>query len=191
MLVFLIQYFFYLKNPDLTIAFLDVIQGNYQDNFPTRFQTGTGLFSIIEKMPWIFIGDNNFNKSFFIFEINLLIWLVISFIILISVFFCLNSKKLKKSKKHFLFCVSFGILVINLIMPRLVAYDLILTVPVLFYLLNQINFKKFLLGEFKFKFFFIFLFLVLFDHHFPFFIIISFLSVFIFSEFYKKNIFIY
>ena len=51
----LIQYFFYLKNPELTIAFLDIIQGNFQEDLPTRFQTGTGLYSIIEKIPWIFI----------------------------------------------------------------------------------------------------------------------------------------
>ena len=116
---------------------------------------------------------------------------ITSFIILFSVFYCLNLEKIKKSKKHFLFCISFGILVINFIIPRLVVYDLILTVPILFYLLNQINFTKFQINEFKSKFFFIFLFLVLFDHHFPFLVIITFLTLFIYSEFYKKNIFIY
>jgi hypothetical protein len=190
-LFFLIQYFFYIKSPELTIAFFDIIQGKYQDILPIRFQTGTGLYSIIEKMPWIFLSTNNFEKSFFSLEINLFFWCIVSFMILLSVFFCLNSKRIKNSKNHFLFCISFGILVINLIIPRLVVYDLILTVPILFYLLNQINFNKFLIDEFKTKFFFIFLFLVFFDHHFPFFVIISFLTLFIYSEFYKKNIFIY
>ena len=190
-LFFVIQYFFYIKNPDLTIAFLDVIQGKYQDNLPTRFQTGTGLYSIIEKMPWIFLGINNFEKSFFSLETNLFFWFITSSIISLSVFVCLNGKRIKNSKNHFLFCISFGILVINLIIPRLVVYDLILTVPILFYLLNQVNFKKFQINEFKFKFFFIFLFLVFFDHHFPFFVIITFLTLFIYSELYKKNIFIY
>ena len=190
-LFFVIQYFFYIKNPDLTIAFFDIIQGKYQDNLPTRFQTGTGLYSIIEKMPWIFLGINNFEKSFFSLETNLFFWFITSSIISLSVFVCLNGKRIKNSKNHFLFCISFGILVINLIIPRLVVYDLILTVPILFYLLNQVNFKKFQINEFKFKFFFIFLFLVFFDHHFPFFVIITFLTLFIYSELYKKNIFIY
>ena len=190
-LFFVIQYFFYIKNPDLTIAFLDVIQGKYQDNLPIRFLTGTGLYSIIEKMPWIFLGINNFEKSFFSLETNLFFWFITSSIISLSVFVCLNGKRIKNSKNHFLFCISFGILVINLIIPRLVVYDLILTVPILFYLLNQVNFKKFQINEFKFKFFFIFLFLVFFDHHFPFFVIITFLTLFIYSELYKKNIFIY
>jgi len=190
-LFFVIQYFFYIKNPDLTIAFFDIIQGKYQDNLPTRFQTGTGLYSIIEKMPWIFLGINDFEKSFFSLETNLFFWFITSSIISLSVFVCLNGKRIKNSKNHFLFCISFGILVINLIIPRLVVYDLILTVPILFYLLNQVNFKKFQINEFKFKFFFIFLFLVFFDHHFPFFVIITFLTLFIYSEFYKKNIFIY
>ena len=190
-LFFVIQYFFYIKNPDLTIVFLDVIQGKVEGHFPTRFLTGTGLYSIIEKMPWIFLGINNFEKSFFSLETNLFFWFITSSIISLSVFVCLNGKRIKNSKNHFLFCISFGILVINLIIPRLVVYDLILTVPILFYLLNQVNFKKFQINEFKFKFFFIFLFLVLFDHHFPFFVIITFLTLFIYSEFYKKNIFIY
>jgi len=190
-LFFVIQYFFYVRDPDLTIVFLDVIQGKYQDNLPIRFLTGTGLYSIIEKMPWVFLGANNFEESFFSIETNLLLWFTVSFIISLTVFFCLNSNRIKNSKNHFLFCISFGILVINLITPRLVVYDLILTVPILFYLLNQINFKKFQINEFKSKFFFIFLFLVFFDHHFPFFIIIAFLTLFIYSEFYKKNIFIY
>jgi len=190
-LFFVIQYFFYIKNPDLTIVFLDVIQGKVEGHFPTRFLTGTGLYSIIEKMPWIFLGINNFEKSFFSLETNLFFWFITSSIILLSVFVCLNGKRIKNSKNHFLFCISFGILVINLIIPRLVVYDLILTVPILFYLLNQVNFKKFQINEFKFKFFFIFLFLVFFDHHFPFFVIITFLTLFIYSELYKKNIFIY
>ena len=190
-LFFVIQYFFYIKNPDLTIVFLDVIQGKVEGHFPTRFLTGTGLYSIIEKMPWIFLGINNFEKSFFSLETNLFFWFITSSIISLSVFVCLNGKRIKNSKNHFLFCISFGILVINLIIPRLVAYDLILTVPILFYLLNQVNFKKFQINKFKFKFFFIFLFLVFFDHHFPFFVIITFLTLFIYSELYKKNIFIY
>ena len=154
-------------------------------------QTGTGLYSIIEKMPWIFLGINNFEKSFFSLETNLLFWFITSSIISLSVFVCLNGKRIKNSKNHFLFCISFGILVINFIIPRLVVYDLILTVPILFYLLNQINFKKIQINEFKIKFSSIFLFLVFFDHHFPFLVIITFLTLFIYSEFYKKNIFIY
>jgi len=191
LLFFVIQYFFFIKNPDLTIAFFDVIQGKYQDNLPIRFQTGTGFYSIIEKMPWIFLGINNFEKSFFSLETNLFFWFITSSMISLSVFFCLNSKRIKNSKNHFLFCISFGILVINFIIPRLVAYDLILTIPILFYLLNQINFKKIQINKFKIKFFSIFLFLVFFDHHFPFLVIITFLTLFIYSEFYKKNIFIY
>ena len=190
-LFILIQYFFYINNPDLTETYIDVLQGKYKDILPVRMQTGTGLYSIIEKMPWIFLGINNFEKSFFSLETNLFFWFITSSIISLSVFVCLNGKRIKNSKNHFLFCISFGILVINLIIPRLVVYDLILTVPILFYLLNQVNFKKFQINEFKFKFFFIFLFLVFFDHHFPFFVIITFLTLFIYSEFYKKNIFIY
>ena len=44
-----IQYFFYINNPNLTLDFLDVIQGKYLDNLPVRMQTGTGLYSLIEK----------------------------------------------------------------------------------------------------------------------------------------------
>ena len=190
-LFFVIQYFFYIKNPELTITFFDVIQGKYQEDLPTRFLTGTGLYSIIEKMPWIFLGINNFENSFFSLQTNLFIWFIISSTIFLSILYCLNNKKIKNSKNHFLFCISFGILVISLIIPRLVVYDLILTVPILFYLLNRIDFKKFKIDEFKSKFFFIFLFLVFFDHHFPFFAIISLLTLFIYSEFYKKDIFIY
>ena len=189
--IFVIQYFFYIKNPELTITFFDVIQGKYQEDLPTRFLTGTGLYSIIEKMPWIFLGINNFENSFFSLQTNLFIWFIISSTIFLSILYCLNNKKIKNSKNHFLFCISFGILVISLIIPRLVVYDLILTVPILFYLLNRIDFKKFKIDEFKSKFFFIFLFLVFFDHHFPFFAIISLLTLFIYSEFYKKDIFIY
>ena len=190
-LFFVIQYFFYIKNPELTITFFDVIQGKYQEDLPTRFLTGTGLYSIIEKMPWIFLGINNFENSFFSLQTNLFIWFIISSTIFLSILYCLNNKKIKNSKNHFLFCISFGILVISLIIPRLVVYDLILTVPILFYLLNRIDFKKFKIDEFKSKFFFIFLFLVFFDHHFPFFAIISLLTLFIYSEFYKNDIFIY
>ena len=50
-----------------------------------------------------------------------------------------------------------------------------------------VNFTKLGINEFKSRFFIIFLFLVIFDHHFPFFISISFLSIFIYSELYKKS----
>ena len=186
-----IQYFFYINNPSLTMEFLDVIQGKYPDQLPIRMQTGSGLYSIIEKIPWIFLGITNFNKSFFSLEINLILWLIISFIILLSIFYCLNLEKIKKSKNHFLFCLSFGILSIDLIIPRLVVYDLILTIPVLFYILNQINFKKLIKTNFDLKTFFIFIFFILFDHHFPFFVVIAFLTLFLYSEFYRKNFFIY
>ena len=188
-LFFFIQYILYINNPDLTLAFLDIIQGKVEENLPTRFLTGTGLYSIIEKMPWIFFGVNNFNNSFFPLAINLVLWFFISSIFILSIFICLNNKKIKNSENHFLYCIAFGILIINLIIPRLVVYDSILTIPVMFYLLNKINFKKFKI--YKIKFFFIFLFFVFFEHHFPFFIIIYFLTLFIYSEFYKKNLFIY
>ena len=45
-----IQYFFYINNPNLTLDFLDVIQCKYFDNLPVRMQTGSGLYSIIEKL---------------------------------------------------------------------------------------------------------------------------------------------
>ena len=186
---FLIQYYFYLRNPDLTLAFLDVIQGKYEDVLPIRFQTGTGLYSIIEKMPWIFLDVNEYESSFFSLKINLMLWFIISFTIIFSTFICL--KKIKNKDNYFLYSISFGILAINLLIPRLVAYDLILTVPILFYILNQINFKVLTFDKFKSKFFFIFIFLILFDHHFPFLVIITFLTLFNYSEFYKKRLFSY
>ena len=178
-----------MKNPDLTLAFLDVIQGKYEDVLPIRFQTGTGLYSIIEKMPWIFLDVNEYESSFFSLKINLILWFIISFTIIFSTFICL--KKIKNKDNYFLYSISFGILAINLLIPRLVAYDLILTVPILFYILNQINFKVLTFDKFKSKFFFIFIFLILFDHHFPFLVIITFLTLFNYSEFYKKRLFSY
>ena len=120
-----------------------------------------------------------------------MIWLIVSFVILLSIFYFLNGEKIKKSNNHFLFCLSFGILSIDLIIPRLVVYDLILTVPIIFYLLNQINFKRLIKTNFDLKNIFILIFFVLFDHHFPFLMVISFLTLFLYSEHYKKNIFVY
>ena len=134
---FLIQYYFYLRNPDLTLAFLDVIQGKYEDVLPIRFQTGTGLYSIIEKMPWIFLDVNEYESSFFSLKINLMLWFIISFTIIFSTFICL--KKIKNKDNYFLYSISFGILAINLLIPRLVAYDLILTVPILFFSFRQFD----------------------------------------------------
>ena len=186
-----IQYFFYINNPDLSLVFLDVIQGKYPDILPVRMQTGTGLYSIIEKMPLIFLGIDKFKESFFSLEINFLIWFITSFIILFSIFYCLNLERIKKSKKHFLFCISLGILSVNLIIPRLVVYDLILTVPIFFYLLNQLDFRKLRINIYNLKYILIFLFFVLFDHHFPFLMISIFLILFIYSEFFNKKLFIY
>jgi len=191
LLFVVIQYFFYINDPNLSMAFFDVIQGKYPDNLPVRMLTGTGLYSLIEKMPWVLQGVSDFDKSFFSLQINLIIWSIISFVILLSIFHCLNEERIKKSSKHFLFCLSFGILSIDLIIPRLVVYDLILTVPVLFYLLNQINFKKLIKIDIDLKNIFILVFFILFDHHFPFLVVISFLTLFLYSEYYKKNIFIY
>ena len=186
-----VQYLFYINNPELTLAFLDVIQGKYGDVLPIRMQTGTGLYSIIEKMPAMIFESKSLIVSFSSLKINLLIWFILNLIILLSVFYCLHSKTIVTSKAYFLYCISFGILSINLIIPRLVAYDLILTIPVFFYLLNQINYEKLKINKFNIKYFFVFLFFVFFDHHFPFFMTIMFLTFFIYSEFYKKNYFIY
>ena len=191
LLFVIIQYFFYINNPNLSMAFFDVIQGKYTDVLPVRMLTGSGLYSLIEKIPWALQGVTDFDKSFFSLETNLMIWLIVSFVILLSIFYFLNGEKIKKSNNHFLFCLSFGILSIDLIIPRLVVYDLILTVPIIFYLLNQINFKRLIKTNFDLKNIFFLIFFVLFDHHFPFLMVISFLTLFLYSEHYKKNIFVY
>ena len=62
--------------------------------------------------------------------------------LIVSIFIILNSKKYKNKDIRMKFSITMGILIAMLSIPRLVSYDLIICLPVIFYLITQLNINK-------------------------------------------------
>ena len=186
---FLISYIFAKYNPEITKIYFNEVFVNLND--VVRKDSGTGTFSIIEKMPNIIYSFFNDGTLEFSFKTNFIIWSISLSFLIVSIFIILNSKKYKNKDIRMKFSITMGILIAMLSIPRLVSYDLIICLPVIFYLITQLNINKNKIIFFDIKNILFLSILIIHDHHYPFFIVILLISLFIYSEFYKKKLFIY
>ena len=186
---FLISYIFAKYNPEITKIYFNEVFVNLND--VVRKDPGTGTFSIIEKMPNVIYSLFNDGTLEFSFKTNFIIWSISLSFLIVSIFIILNSKKYKNKDIRMKFSITMGILIAMLAIPRLVSYDLIICLPVIFYLITQLNINKNKIMFFDIKNILFLSILIIHDHHYPFFMVILLISLFIYSEFYKKKLFIY
>ena len=196
LIYFLISYIFAKYNPEITKIYFNEVFVNL--NEVIRKEPGTGIFSIIEKMPnviYSFFNDGNLEFSF---KTNIIFWLVFLSFFIIPIFIILNSKKYKKNialitekrkDVRMKLSITMGILIAMLAIPRLVSYDLIICLPVIFYLITRLNINKNKVIFFDVKNILFLSILIIHDHHYPFFMVTLLIIFFIYSEFYKKNLF--
>ena len=189
LIYFLISYIFAKYNPEITKIYFNEVFVNLND--VVRKDSGTGTFSIIEKMPNIIYSFFNDGTLEFSFKTNFIIWSISLSFLIVSIFIILNSKKYKNKDIRMKFSITMGILIAMLSIPRLVSYDLIICLPVIFYLITQLNINKNKIIFFDIKNILFLSILIIHDHHYPFFMVILLISLFIYSEFYKKKLFIY
>ena len=193
---FLTSYIFAKYNPEITKIYFNEVFVNL--NEVIRKEPGTGIFSIIEKMPnviYSFFNDGNLEFSF---KTNIIFWLVFLSFFIIPIFIILNSKKYKnnialitekRKDVRMKLSITMGILIAMLAIPRLVSYDLIICLPVIFYLITRLNINKNKVIFFDVKNILFLSILIIHDHHYPFFMVTLLIIFFIYSEFYKKNLF--
>ena len=196
LIYFLISYIFAKYNPEITKIYFNEVFVNL--NEVIRKESGTGIFSIIEKMPnviYSFFNDGNLEFSF---KTNIIFWLVFLSFFIIPIFIILNSKKYKnnialitekRKDVRMKLSITMGILIAMLAIPRLVSYDLIICLPVIFYLITRLNINKNKVIFFDVKNILFLSILIIHDHHYPFFMVTLLIIFFIYSEFYKKNLF--
>ena len=186
---FLISYIFAKYNPEITKIYFNEVFVNLND--VVRKEPGTGTFSIIEKMPNVIYSLFNDGTLEFSFKTNFIIWSISLSFLIASIFIILNSKNYENKDTRMKFSITMGILIAMLSIPRLVSYDLIICLPVIFYLITQLNINKNKIIFFDIKNILFLSILIIHDHHYPFFMVILLISLFIYSEFYKKKLFIY
>ena len=193
---FLISYIFAKYNPEITKIYFNEVFVNLND--VVRKDPGTGTFSIIEKMPNIIYSFFNDGNLEFSFKTNIIFWLVFLSFFIIPIFIILNSKKYKnnialitekRKDVRMKLSIAMGILIAMLAIPRLVSYDLIICLPVIFYLITRLNINKNKVIFFDVKNILFLSILIIHDHHYPFFMVTLLIIFFIYSEFYKKNLF--
>ena len=189
LIYFLISYIFAKYNPEITKIYFNEVFVNLND--VVRKDSGTGTFSIIEKMPNVIYSLFNDGNLEFSFKTNIIFWSIFLFFLIVPIFTILNSKKYKNKDIRMKFSITMGILIAMLSIPRLVSYDLIICLPVIFYLITQLNINKNKIMFFDIKNILFLSILIIHDHHYPFFMVILLISLFIYSEFYKKKLFIY
>ena len=193
---FLTSYIFAQYNPEITKIYFNEVFVNL--NEVIRKESGTGIFSIIEKMPNVIYSFFNDGSLEFSFKTNIILWLVFLSFFIIPIFIILNSKKYKnnialitekRKDVRMKLSITMGILIAMLAIPRLVSYDLIICLPVIFYLITRLNINKNKVIFFDVKNILFLSILIIHDHHYPFFMVTLLIIFFIYSEFYKQNLF--
>ena len=123
-LIYLIS--FYLNN-ELFISWINSIE--YSKNIGDQGDFGRGLFRILDS----YIFSNNYYKYTFYFAIS-------GFIFIFLVFLSKKSKILNDKKNKNLL-LAFSIISLSMLLPRLKSYDVLITIPCLFFLIDFIKFK--------------------------------------------------
>tara|TARA_B100001013_G_C24612757_1_gene443893 strand:- start:110 stop:1324 length:1215 start_codon:yes stop_codon:yes gene_type:complete len=165
----------YFNNPKFFLDFLNHLTYLRSSEFFNLYGGGFGLYSIIKGMPELFYPGVSENYKFY-FQF---VWVLLCGSFMSSMIFLLYIKKKKFSKLQTL---SFGILTITICYPLLKDYEGFLLVPVIYYLLFNLNFKSlFKKSDKNFKYILIFCSIAIHDKYMLFFtaIIIFFLILYI------------
>ena len=150
--------FFYLNN-ELFINWINSLK--FSEFIGDKGDLGRGLFRILDSY---FISENYLKYVIY--------FLISGGLFLFSIFLFKNSEILKNKNV----AIAFSVIVLSMLLPRLKSYDVLVTIPCLFFIIQTLNFKisKFLNSSIKFL-----LFLMLFCWTSPYAPIILYIIIFI------------
>ena len=129
--------FFYLDN-ELFINWVNSLK--FSEFIGDKGDFGRGLFRILDNH---FISENYLKYVIY--------FLISGCLFLFSIFLFKNSEILKNKN----FAIAFSVIVLSILLPRLKSYDVLVTIPCLFFIIETLNFKitKFLNSFIKFLLF--------------------------------------
>ena len=129
--------FFYFDN-DLFINWVNSLK--FSENIGDKGDFGRGLFRILDNY---LISENYLKYAIY--------FLISGSLFLFSIFLFKNSEILKNKNV----AIAFSVIVLSILLPRLKSYDVLITIPCLFFIIETINFKisKFLNSSIKFLLF--------------------------------------
>ena len=123
-LIYLISFYY---NPDLFYSWLNSLE--YAKQIGDRGDFGRGLFRIL---------DNYFFSNTFL---NYFIYFLISGTLFIFSIFLFNKSKFLNEKKNKDIAIALSIIILTMLLPRLKSYDVLVTIPCLFFIIKIIRFK--------------------------------------------------
>ena len=127
LLITLIYLLSFYSNPEIFNSWINSLK--FSENIGDSGDFGRGLFRII---------DNNFFSEIYL---NNFIYIIISgFLFLFLIFLFKNSKILNNEKNKNL-AIAFSIIFLTMLLPRLKSYDVLITIPCLFFIIENLEFK--------------------------------------------------
>lgn len=124
-IILLIYGIFYFINKELFISWIESLKFSNQIGDDGDF--GRGLFKILN---YFFYSNSLLSFVFYFF---------ISSILFLSILLASKFSKFLKNKDELL--IAFGIVSLSICLPRLKSYDLLITIPSIIFILNNLNFK--------------------------------------------------
>ena len=119
----IIHFFSYILEPEYFKNYLDIIIYSTSDEYYKNLGSGIGLIGLLDGFIKLF---NIFTNNFFISK---LFWLFILLVLCIN--YILDSKENKRA------IIAYGILLVNLLNPYLMNYDLYILIPCLIFLIEK------------------------------------------------------
>ncbi|PPR34596.1 MAG: hypothetical protein CFH25_00693 [Alphaproteobacteria bacterium MarineAlpha6_Bin3] len=117
----------FYQSPELFISWINSLR--FSEVIGDGGDLGRGLFRLLNN----YIFSSNYLNYFFYF-----LFCCCSFIFLIYLF---KKSSVLNYKNNGNFAIAFAVIALSLFLPRLKSYDVLLTIPCLFFIINNLNFK--------------------------------------------------
>ena len=123
-LVYLISFYF---NSELFISWINSLE--FSKFIGDKGDFGRGLFRIL--------NNYFFSESY----LNYIVYFLISGGLFLFLIFLFKNSKILNNKKNKNLAIAFSVVVLSIFLPRLKSYDVLITIPCLFFIIENLNFK--------------------------------------------------
>ena len=117
----------FYQNSELFISWINSLE--FSKFIGDKGDLGRGLFRIL---------DNYFFSGSYL---NYITYFLISGILFLFLIFLFKNSKILNNKKNKSLAIAFSIITLSIFLPRLKSYDVLITIPCLFFIIETLNFK--------------------------------------------------
>ena len=117
----------FYQNSELFISWINSLE--FSKFIGDKGDLGRGLFRIL---------DNYFFSGSYL---NYITYFLISGSLFLFLIFLFKNSKILNNKKNKSLAIAFSIITLSIFLPRLKSYDVLITIPCLFFIIETLNFK--------------------------------------------------